>query len=395
MYLTEKHIIKRTHPFYNECDRLCFQSKNIYNQGLYNVRQHYFNTKTYLNYYGNYDLTKTQECYDYLPKKVFTQTLRHVDMVFKSFFALLKNKSVKNKIPKYLDNVNGRYVAIFTKQAISLKEFKKTGKLRLSQTGIYIPTKLTDFSSLKEVRIVPRMHHYVIEVVYQVKEKTHCDNGKYASIDLGLNNLATVVFNEGSKPLIVNGRPLKSINQYYNKKKAQYQSRLKGNKRTSKRICTLTNKRNNKVTDYLHKVSRLLVNQLVSKNIGTLVIGKNSNMKQDINIGKVNNQNFVQLPIMRFADLMKYKCELEGIKVLFNEESYTSKCSFLDGEPICKHDKYMGKRVKRGLFVSRSGIKINADVNGAYNIMIKAIPNAFANGIEGVGVHPMVLTIKR
>ena len=395
MYLTEKHIIKRSHPFYNECDRLCFQSKNIYNQGLYNVRQHYFNTKTYLNYYGNYDLTKTQECYDYLPKKVFTQTLRHVDMVFKSFFALLKNKSVKNKIPKYLDKVNGRYVATFPKQAISLKEFKKTGKLRLSQTVIYIVTKLIDFSSLKEVRIVPRTYHYVIEVIYQVKEKTHCDNGKYASIDLGLNNLATVAFNEGSKPLIVNGRPLKSINQYYNKKKAQYQSRLKGGKRTSKRICTLTNKRNNKVTDYLHKASRLLVNQLVSQGITTLVIGKNKNMKQDINIGKVNNQNFVQLPIMRFADLMKYKCELEGIKVLFNEESYTSKCSFLDGEPICKHDKYMGKRVKRGLFVSRNGIKINADVNGAYNIMLKAIPNAFVDGIEGVGVHPMVLTIKR
>ena len=395
MYLTEKHIIKRTHPFYNECDMLCFQSKNIYNQGLYNVRQHYFNTKTYLNYYGNYNLTKTQECYDYLPKKVFTQTLKHVDMVFKSFFALLKNKTVKNKIPKYLDKVTGRYVAIFTKQAISLKEFKKTGKLRLSQTDICIATKLTDFNSLKEVRIVPRMPHYVIEVVYQVKEKTHHDNGKCAAIDLGLNNLATVAFNDGSKPLIVNGRPLKSINQYYNKKKAQYQSRLKGNKRTSKRICTLTNKRNNKVTDYLHKASRLLVNQLVSQGITTLVIGKNKNMKQDINIGKVNNQNFVMLPIMRFADLMKYKCELEGIKVLFNEESYTSKCSFLDGEVICKHNKYMGKRVKRGLFVSRNGIKINADVNGAYNIMIKVIPNAFADGIEGVGVHPMVLTIKK
>ena len=108
MYLTEKHIIKRTHPFYNECDRLCFLSKNIYNQGLYNVRQHYFNTNTYLNYYGNYNLTKTQECYDYLPKKVFCQTLKHVDMVFKSFFALLKNKNVKNKLPKYLDKVNGR-----------------------------------------------------------------------------------------------------------------------------------------------------------------------------------------------------------------------------------------------------------------------------------------------
>ena len=395
MYLTEKHIIKRTHPFYNECDRLCFQSKNIYNQGLYNVRQHYFNTKTYLNYYGNYHLTKTQECYDYLPKKVFTQTLKHVDMVFKSFFALLKNKSVKNKIPKYLDKIDGRYITIFQKQAIGLREFKKTGKLRLSQTDIYISTKLTDFNNLKEVRVVPRTHHYVIEVVYQVKEKTHCDNGKYASIDLGLNNLATVAFNDGSNPLIVNGRPLKSINQYYNKKKAQYQSRLKGNKRTSKRIYKLTDKRNNKVTDYLHKASRLLVNQLVSQGITTLVIGKNPNMKQDINIGKVNNQNFVQLPIMRFADLMKYKCELEGIKVLFNEESYTSKCSFLDGELICKHDKYMGKRVKRGLFVSSNGIKVNADVNGAYNIMLKAIPNAFADGIEGVGVHPMVVTIKK
>ena len=395
MYLTEKHIIKRTHPFYNECDKLCFQSKNIYNQGLYNVRQHYFNTKTYLNYYGNYDLTKTQECYDYLPKKVFCQTLKNVDMVFKSFFALLKNKSVKNKIPKYLDKVNGRYVAIFTKQAIGLREFKKTGKLRLSQTDIYITTKLTDFNELKEVRVVPRMYHYVIEVVYQVKEKTHHDNGKYAAIDLGLNNLATVAFNDGSKPLIVNGRPLKSINQYYNKKKAQYQSRLKGGRHTSKRICTLTVKRNNKVTDYLHKTSRLLVNQLVSQGITTLVIGKNKNMKQDINIGKVNNQNFVQLPIMRFADLMKYKCELEGIKVLFNEESYTSKCSFLDGEPICKHDKYIGRRVKRGLFVSMNGIKINADVNGSYNIMLKAVPNAFADGIEGVGVHPMVLTIKK
>ena len=394
MYLTEKHIIKRNHSFFNECDRICFLSKNIYNQGLYNVRQHYFNTKTYLNYYGNYNLTKTQECYDYLPKKVFCQTLKHVDIAFKSFFALLKNKSVKNKIPKYLDKIDGRYIAIFPKQAIGLMDFKKTNKLHLSQTNIYINTKLTDFNKLKEVRIVPRMHNYVIEVVYQVKEKTRYDNGKYAAIDLGLNNLATVAFNDVSKPLIVNGRPLKSINQYYNKEKAHYQRKFQGNKRTSKRICTLTNKRNNKVTDYLHKASRLLVNQLVSQGITTLVIGKNKNMKQDINIGRVNNQNFVQLPIMRFADLMKYKCELEGIKVLFNEESYTSKCSFLDGEPICKHDKYMGKRVKRGLFISMNGIKINADVNGAYNIMIKAIPNAFADGIEGVGVHPMVVTIK-
>ena len=157
----------------------------------------------------------------------------------------------------------------------------------------------------------------------------------------------------------------------------------------------LTDKRNDKVTDYLHKASRMLVNQLVSMEIATLVIGKNPNMKQDINIGKVNNQYFVQLPIMRFADVVKYKCELEGIKVVFNEENYTSKCSFLDGEEIRKHEVYVGRRIKRGMFVSKEGRKINADVNGSYNILRKAIPNAFANGIEGVGVHPLVLAIKR
>jgi putative transposase len=205
----------------------------------------------------------------------------------------------------------------------------------------------------------------------------------------------TETFNNGETPLVINGRPIKSINQYYNKQKAYYQSRLKGNKHNSNRIQRLTNKRNNKVTDYLHNASRMLVNQLVSREITTLVIGKNPNMKQDINIGKVNNQNFAQLPIMRFGDMVKYKCELEGIKVIYNEESYTSKCSFLDREEICKHEVYMGKRVKRGMFISKCGIKINADVNGSYNIMKKAIPNAFANGIDCVGVHPLVLTIKR
>jgi transposase, IS605 orfB family len=316
-------------------------------------------------------------------------------MIFKSFFALVKNKTVKNRLPKYLDKVSGRYVATFPKQAISLREFKKTGKLRLSQTDIYITTKITVFNSIKEVRVVPRANSYLIEVVYEVQEKQIKKNNNVASIDLGLNNLSTLTFNTNDTPLVINGRPLKSINQYYNKKKAQYQSRLKGGRHASKRISKLTDKRNNKVTDYLHKASRLLVNQLVSKDIGTLVIGKNPNMKQDINIGKVNNQNFVQLPIMRFSEMVKYKCELEGINVIYKEESYTSKCSFLDLETICKHDNYMGRRIKRGLFVSSTGREINADVNGSYNIMLKAVPNAFANGIEGVGVHPMVLTIKR
>ena len=171
MYLIEKHIINTKHSFYNECDRLCFQSKNIYNQALYNVRQHFFQTKQYLNYYSNYHVTKEQECYSYLPTKVFCQTVKMVDKNFKSFFALLKNKTVKNKIPKYLDTVKGRYLTIFPKQAIGLKEFKKNGKIHLSKTNIYINTKISNFNDIKEVRIVPRVSYYVIEVAYFIQEK--------------------------------------------------------------------------------------------------------------------------------------------------------------------------------------------------------------------------------
>lgn len=393
MYLVEKHIINQYHSFFNECDELCFKSKNIYNQVLYNVRQHYFKNNEYLNYYKNYHVTKLQECYKELPTKVFCQTLKMVDQNFKSFFGLLKNKNIKNHIPKYLDSKNGRYLTKFPKQALSIKEFKTTGKILLSQTHINIQTKIKDFNSIKEVRIVPLNDNYVIEIVYKIKEKDKKENGIIAGIDLGLNNFATVVFNDGSNPLLFNGRPLKSINQYYNKRKSYYQSKLEKNTYTSKKIKQLTNKRNNIINNYLHNISRELVNQLVSHNVMTLVIGKNVNMKQDINLGKVNNQNITNIPLFKFVDIIKYKCELEGINVILQEESYTSKCSFFDNEEIKKHDNYLGKRIKRGLFKTFNSLLINADVNGAYNILKKAIPNAFTNGIEGVGVHPLMINI--
>lgn len=400
MILTEQHIISKSHPFYDECDHLCFQSKNIYNQGLYNVRQYYFENKTYLNYNANYYVTKDQECYTYLPTKVFCQTLKMVDRNFRSFFSLLKNKTVKNKIPKYLDKEKGRFITIFPKQALSLREFKKSGKIHLSKTEILINTKIANFDLIKEVRVVPKLGFYVIDIVYEVKEKKHRDTGIVSSIDIGLNNLSTVTFNNGDNPLLINGRPLKSINQYYNKKKAKYQEKLK-NKHTSRKIQKLTNKRNNKVKDYLHKASHALVNQLVSKDVSTLVIGKNTSMKQDINMGHRNNQNFTQLPIFRFVDMLRYKCELYGIKVVFTEESYTSKYSFFDGDfvPVLgdgKKPEPSGKRVRRGLYRTKEGKLVNADVNGSYNIMKKAIPNVeYTNGIEGLGVNPLLLNIKR
>lgn len=394
MILVEKHIINNTHPFFNECDDLSYKSKNLYNRGLYNVRQHYFEYKKYLTYNQNFHLSKTLDEYSSLPRKVSNQTLKLVDQNFKSFFGLLKTEGSIDRIPKYLDKEKGRYIVKYEKQSLSIKEFKKTGNLLLSQTNIKINTKVKNFNDIKEVRIIPRSNHYVIEVVYEKMEKVN-DGKVIASIDSGLNNLATLTFSNGKTPLIINGRPLKSINQYYNKKKSFLLSELevKQKHKTSKNISKLTFKRNNKINDYLHKSSRLLVNSLVSNQVGKLIIGKNTGQKQNINIGRVNNQNFTQIPIFRFLDMVAYKARLEGIEVVWQEESYTSKCSFLDNERIQKHETYMGKRIKRGLFKTHTGHLLNADVNGSYNIMKKAIPNVFSDGIEGFAVNPVKLMV--
>lgn len=401
MILVEKHIIKQSHSFFNECDDLSFKSKNLYNQGLYNVRQYYFENKKYLGYVENFHVTKTMESYKELPAKVSNQTLKLVDQNFKSFFGLLRTEGSIARIPKYLDKLNGRYIVKYEKQALSSKTFKKFGKIKLSKTNIEINTKITEWESIKEVRIIPRKNNYVIEVVYEKEEKV--SNGHLiASIDPGLNNLSTVTFNDGSTPFIINGKPLKSINQYYNKKRSRLKSELetKQKRKKSKRLNELDFKRNNKINDYLHKASRVLVNQLVLNNVNTLVIGKNVNQKQDSNIGKKNNQNFVQVPIFRFLDMVAYKARLEGINVIWQEESYTSKASFLNMDFIpCYGEKdddvtFSGYRKHRGMYkIKKQKISINADVNGSYNILRKAIPNAFADGIEGFAVNPIKLNV--
>ena len=373
MYLTERHIIKNN----EELDILCFKSKNLYNKALYLVRQHYFETKSYLNYYDVNRLMVGSKDVDYysLPTKASKQTLMLLDRNFKSFFSLIKKKQSGNydkpiRIPKYLDK-EGRTIAIFPKEAVSKKYLKK-GLIKLSSLSIAIPTKVTE-SNIVEVRVLPRNNHHIIEVVYEIEDKkVKSDNRRYASIDLGLNNLATVGSNV-VKPFIINGRPLKSINQYWNKEKSRLQSLLKGNKKTSKRIESITNKRNNKVKDYLHKSSKYIVNFLVSNDISTLVIGYNEEWKQNINIGKRNNQSFVNIPFYVFIKQLEYKCKLEGINIILTEESYTSKCSFLDNESVEKHESYLGKRVKRGLFRSAKNKIINADLNGSFNILKKAV----------------------
>ena len=262
---------------------------------------------------------------------------------------------------------NGRYVTVFTNQAISSKLLKQN-ILKLS--GINTTIKIRpSIQRIKEVRIVPRvtMNTMSIEIIYEVNEiSLKNNNGKYASIDFGVNNLATVSFNF-KRGFIINGRPLKSINQFYNKKKATLQN-LKSNKAKS-----LNRKRNNKISDYLHKASRFITNQLVSNHVNTLIMGKNDGWKQDVNIGKRNNQNFVSIPFEKFIKMLSYKCRLMGINVLKINESYTSKCSFIDFEEIRHHDAYVGNRIKRGLFKSQTERLINADLNGSLNIMRKVV----------------------
>lgn len=377
MYLVERHIIKTNNPLYKELDTVCFLSKNLYNKALYLVRQHYFNTKEYLDYYKMCNFLADSKDVDYyaLNTKVSRGTLHLLDRNFKSFFTLLRKKKNKeyNKsinIPRYLDK-QGRYVAVFNKEAVS-KVYLRKGLIKLANISNVVKTKVK-LEDLKEVRVLPRGNHYILEVVYVKEEKPLVeDNGRYAAVDLGLNNLATVCSNV-EKPFIINGRPLKSINQYWNKEKSRLQSLLKGNKNTSKNIESITNKRNNRVKDYLHKSSRTIVNFLVSKNISTLVIGYNEEWKQNISIGRVNNQSFVSIPFYTFVQQLEYKCKLEGIKVVLTEESYTSKCSFLDNEPLEKQDSYLGKRIKRGLFRSAKNKIINADLNGALNILKKVL----------------------
>lgn len=394
MYLTERHVIKNN----KELDELCFKSKNLYNKALYLVRQHYFETKSYLNFFKVYRLLVDSRDIDYysLPTKVSVQTLRLLDRNFESFFNLLKKKQKGNydkpvRIPRYLDKEGGRNIAIFPKDAIS-KVYLRKGLIKLSSSSIEIPTKVSE-SNLVEVRVLPRNNHHVVEVTYKEEEKHLLENNeRYASIDLGLNNLATVSSNV-VKPFIINGKPLKSINQYWNKEIARLQSLLKdNNNRTSKRIQRITNKRNNKVKDYLHKSSRKIVNFLVSNNISTLVIGYNEEWKQNINIGKKNNQNFVSIPFYTFINQLEYKCKLEGINVILTEESYTSKCSFIDNETLKKHEKYLGRRIKRGLFKSAKGKIINADLNGSLNILKKVV-GEFQYPIE-VCSTPVRFTVK-
>ena len=248
---------------------------------------------------------------------------------------------------------------------------------------------------IDQVRLVPHATHYTMEVIYErAITPADVDPAWVAGIDLGVNNLAVITANQpGFTPLLVNGRPLKALNQWYNKSRAHYQSLLPEGQYTSHRLDVLTDKRKRQVDSYLHVASRRIVDHLVQQRIGTLVIGKNDGWKQDVTLGKRTNQAFVFLPHARFIQMLTYKAQLVGLQVIVTEESYTSKCSFLDREPLARQEQYLGKRVTRGAFVTGTGKRLNADVNGAYNMIVKVVPDAFGKGRAGVVVHPVRLCL--
>ncbi|KKR00216.1 MAG: Transposase, IS605 OrfB family [Candidatus Woesebacteria bacterium GW2011_GWB1_39_12] len=397
MQLVEQHNLKGKQ--WKEADDLCFRSKNLYNLGLYHVRQHFFEKESYLNYNQLDKLLQSTEAYKSLPAKVSQQILIQLDRNFRSFFNALQSWKTdpskftgKPRIPGYKDKTKGRNLAVFTDQAISKRLLKKFKIAKLSKTEIAIHTLK---ENINQVRIVPTSTGgYVAEIVFEQEPvKAATDSKKHLSIDLGVNNLLAMTSDQKDfQPLLVSGGAGKSINQWFNKQRSKMQEQLNPEQAVSKAILRLTQKRNRKIRHLFHQVSRFVVQTAIEHGIGTIVIGKNKEWKQEVNLGKRTNQNFVSLPFNQLIQQIDYKSELVGIKVHLQEEAHTSKCSALDLESVEHHENYLGKRVKRGLFKTAEGILLNSDVNGSCNIMRKHLKKEFQksseNWIEAIVVWP-------
>ena len=393
MYRTVKQQLNHlTKEEYRTLRELCHIAKILKNQSIYNARQYYFETEKYLKYEENYKLLKDSENYKILNSNMAQQILKDTDESFKSFFALLK-KAKKGeydfkacKLPKYLPKDG------FTTLIISMIRLNGN-KLVLPYSNMYrkkhipieitIPSLLID-KKIKEIRIIPKLdaRFFEIQYIYEIEDISRNLNKNNAlAIDLGVNNLVTAVTNKG-KSFIIDGRRLKSFNQWYNKENARLQS-IKDlqnySEKTTKRQMILTRKRNNKVNDYLSKAVKMIINYCIKNDIGILVLGYNDSFQDNPNLSKINNQNFVNIPFGKLKNKLAYLCESNGIEFVEQEESYTSKASFWDKDNIPVYDAenvqqytFSGRRTKRGLYKCKDGRKINADINGALNILKKS-----------------------
>ncbi len=419
MQLVEQHVIGRRDPRYKAIDAAAFASKNLYNATLYIVRQIFFLEGEYLNYNTMDKIMQKHEAYRGLPTKVAQEIVKQVHEAWVRFFEASKEYREepskfmgRPKPPGYKDKTSGRNLLTYNMQAVSRgKKTLHRGIIKPSQLGITVKTKQNP-TSINEVRIVPKKGFYVVEVVYTKGEKqAEADREYIAGIDVGINNLIALTSNKPAfQAVVVNGRPVKSINQFYNKRRAELQKE-RGRTGSTRRMERLTNKRNRRIEHYMHTASKRVIEILVKENIKTLIIGKNDGWKQEANMGKRNNQQFCFIPHAKLIAMLKYKAELVGIKVKLTEESYTSQASLLDLDKIPVYDpkrkekpKFSGKRIKRGLYRASDGRLINADINGAGNTIRKVAPNAFGQRVVEDGkarfshalvVHPVRLVVPR
>lgn len=369
-----------------ELFKLCKYSKDLYNQALYIIKTNLKENKFLFYNDLNRILSSTPNLeneinYKKLKAQVSQQCLKTIDKNIKSYFKSIKDWS-KNKekykgkphLPNYLPK-DGYNQLIHTNQSCTIKD----GKIYFSRNlSVKVPQwkkYQNEFKNFHQIRVNPKNGYTEIEIVYENSmQNNDLNKASYSSIDLGLDNLVTMV-TDFSNPIIYSGKQIKSKNRYFNKKISECKSTLEkeNKKKSSKNIQRLWDKRNKETEDVYHKVSRHIVNLLLHNKVGNLIIGYNSGWKDSIDIGKINNQNFVSISHEKLVSMLEYKCQMVGINVIRREESYTSKCDGLALETICKHEKYLGKRKKRGLFQSSCSKLINADVNGALNIMRKVV----------------------
>ena len=393
MYLTVKQQLKHlSKDEFLSLRELSHAAKNLYNQAVYNIRQFYFQEKKYLNYQNNYAILKTSENYKLLNSNMAQQILKEVDGSFKSFFGLLKlakrgKYNFKDiKLPNYLQK-NGFTTLVIgfvriNKDTLIIpysNSFSKNHK----KISIKIPPILLD-KKIKEIRIIPKFNARFFEVQYTYEvqeEQRNLDKNHALAIDFGINNLATCVTSKG-RSFIIDGKKLKSINQWFNKENARLQSikdKQKYGKKPTLRQKYLYSSRNNKVNDYMSKTARKIINYCLENNIGILICGYNETFQRNSNIGKANNQTFVNIPFGKLREKLEYLCKLYSLRFVEQEESYTSKSSFFDMDilPKFEEDKpqtysFLGKRIKRGVYQTSKGYIFNADINGALNILRKS-----------------------
>ena len=392
MYLALKQQVKHlSKKEFRNLKYLSHIAKNLTNEAIYNIRQYYFKNKKYLSYNENYKILKNSENYKKLNSNMAQQILKEVDGSFKSFFGLLKlakngqydNKKIK--LPKYLakDGFTTLVIGfVRLKDGMLIIPYSNSFRKTHKEIAIKLPPVLKG-KKIKEIRIIPKQHsrYFEIQYIYEVEEvQRELNKNNVLGIDLGIDNLCTCVTNTGAS-FLIDGRKLKSINQYYNKINAKLQSIKDKQKieRTTLRQKKITRKRNNRINDYLSKVARTIINYCLNNDIGKLVLGYNEDFQRNSNIGSINNQNFVNIPYGKLRDKLIYLCKLYGIEFKLQEESYTSKASFFDGDEIPIYDKenpqeyiFSGKRIKRGLYQTSVGKLINADCNGALNILRKS-----------------------